>query len=125
MEVQKSKHNLFIINGHGCSIPSNYIDDNSSIIPESITLKKNQYIILNKEMNDLRGSFWLQEELWGKIATSKDSLQFIKNIIQTKNKGELKDDLFGYYGSNIDEKTTCPNLFINLSLSGTDYYIDR
>jgi hypothetical protein len=61
------EHKLFIINGHGSSISNNYILPHYGFVPTTIILQPNQYVIMYNSMDDLRGSAWLQEELWKNI----------------------------------------------------------
>jgi hypothetical protein len=124
-ERNTCNYKLFIINGHGSSIPINHEIPYYGLIPSSITLQPNQYVIMYNLMDGLRGSSWLQDELWEKIVYSKSPLEFINNIQKTTKKGGLSNHLFGYYGSDTHE-IECPNLSIDLTLDHySEPYLDR
>ena len=71
---------LFLINGHGTSVPNYFNYDGTGIIPTSIMLQPNQYVIMYRHRDELKGSEWIQELIWNKIAQSKTPLEFIKSI---------------------------------------------
>jgi hypothetical protein len=100
--------NLFIFNGHGCSIPLNLkIDDIK--IPHVIKLKPNQYVIMYKYVCPLRGAFWIQEKMWEllEILTPIDFVTQIKTI-----KTDTSSEFFEYFGNSKNE-SLCPNLMLS------------
>lgn len=121
---------LFFIQGHGTSIPNNYrfyytynYRTYYTYISPTITLKRNQYIIMYKERKALSGSEWIQEILWKKIAYSENAHQFIHNIREIKK--DTGEEYFQYYGFH-NKESTCPNLQIFTENDNYDsHYVER
>lgn len=101
--------NLFLYNGHGMSIPDNFVHQRVKY-NSKITLKKNQFVIMFKDMEPLTGAGWLQDQIWKLVDTTtpKKFAELCNNL----RENSFKNSPFGFFGSP-ESNTECPNLSLS------------